>query len=37
MYAVGRKMRKKLTGNGILTIGDLVRYGEQMLITRYGK
>lgn len=37
MYGVGRKMHKKLTGNGILTIGDLVRYGEQMLITRYGK
>lgn len=37
MYGVGRKMREKLLGKGITTIGDLVRYGEQMLAVRYGK
>lgn len=37
LYGVGRKMREKLVNRGIVTIGDLVRCGEQMLRTRYGK
>lgn len=37
LYGVGHKLREKLEGRGILTIGDLARYGRPTLTAQFGR
>lgn len=37
IYGVGKKMREKLTSLGIATIGDLARFGKDIMARRFGK
>ena len=37
IYGVGKKMREKLAGIGIMTIGDLVQFGQESMRARFGK